>query len=358
MLYIRIDKRIKETTTMKICIYGAGAIGGYMGAQLARAGADVSFVARGPHLAAMQARGVRLQIDGEEHTVKVRCTNNPAELGPQDYVVIALKAHSVPGVVDQIPPLLGPDTAVVTAVNGLPYWYFHEHGGGLAGTTLESVDPGGRQWQILGPERAVGCVLNPAAEIAEPGVIRHVYGKKFPIGEPSGETTPRLKAFQDIMAAGDMEAPIRDNIRDEIWLKLWGNLCFNPISALTGATLDVLTSDPAVRALSRQMMVEAQGIAEQLGVHFRVDVERRINGAGAVGAHKTSMLMDCEAGRPMEIDPLLTVVQEIGRKLAVDTPMIDAVLALIKLREGVNQGTARANGGKSGESFTQPQKAA
>ena len=343
---------------MKICIYGAGAIGGYMGAQLARAGADVSFVARGPHLAAMQARGVRLQIDGEEHTVKVRCTNNPAELGPQDYVVIALKAHSVPGVVDQIPPLLGPDTAVVTAVNGLPYWYFHEHGGGLAGTTLESVDPGGRQWQILGPERAIGCVLNPAAEIAEPGVIRHVYGKKFPIGEPSGETTPRLKAFQDIMAAGDMEAPIRDNIRDEIWLKLWGNLCFNPISALTGATLDVLTSDPAVRALSRQMMVEAQGIAEQLGVHFRVDVERRINGAGAVGAHKTSMLMDCEAGRPMEIDPLLTVVQEIGRKLAVDTPMIDAVLALIKLREGVNQGTARANGGKSGESFTQPQKAA
>ncbi len=201
-------------------------------------------------------------------------------------------------------------------------------------------------------------MLNPAAEIAEPGVIRHVYGKKFPIGEPGGETTPRLKAFQDIMAAGDMEAPIRDNIRDEIWLKLWGNLCFNPISALTGATLDVLTSDPAVRALSRQMMVEAQGIAEQLGVHFRVDVERRINGAGAVGAHKTSMLMDCEAGRPMEIDPLLTVVQEIGRKLAVDTPMIDAVLALIKLREGVNQGTARANGGKSGESFAQPQKAA
>ena len=343
---------------MKICIYGAGAIGGYMGAQLARAGADVSFIARGPHLAAMQARGVRLQIDGEEHTVKVRCTNNPAELGPQDYVVIALKAHSVPGVVDQIPPLLGPDTAVVTAVNGLPYWYFHEHGGALAGTTLESVDPGGRQWQILGPERAIGCVLNPAAEIAEPGVIRHVYGKKFPIGEPGGETTPRLKAFQDIMAAGDMEAPIRDNIRDEIWLKLWGNLCFNPISALTGATLDVLTSDPAVRALSRQMMVEAQGIAEQLGVHFRVDVERRINGAGAVGAHKTSMLMDCEAGRPMEIDPLLTVVQEIGRKLAVDTPMIDADLALIKLREGVNQGTARASGGKSGESFAQPQKAA
>lgn len=342
---------------MKICIYGAGAIGGYMGAQLARAGADVSFIARGPHLAAMQANGVRLQIEGQEHTVKVRCTNNPADLGPQDYVVIALKAHSVPGVVDQIPPLLGPDTAVITAVNGLPYWYFHDHGGELSGTTLESVDPGGRQWQVLGPERAIGCVLNPAAVIVEPGVIRHVYGKKFPIGEPGGQVTPRLQAFHDIMAAADMEAPMRDNIRDEIWLKLWGNVCFNPISALTGATLDVLTSDPAVRALSRSMMLEAQGIAEQLGVNFRVDVEKRIDGAGAVGSHKTSMLMDCEARRPMEIDPIVTVVQEIGRKLGVNTPMIDAVLALIKLREGVNQGTARPHI-KTIESFTRSQKAA
>jgi 2-dehydropantoate 2-reductase len=325
---------------MKICVYGAGAIGGYMGAQLARAGADVSFVARGPHLAAMQANGVRLQIDGEEHTVKVRCTNNPAELGPQDYVIIALKAHSVPAVVDLMPPLLGPDTSVVTAVNGLPYWYFYKHGGDLAGTTLQSVDPGGKQWNVLGPERAIGCVLLPAAEIAEPGVIRHVYGKKFPIGEPSGEITPRLQAFHDIMAAADMEAPMRNNIRDEIWLKLWGNLCFNPISALTHATLDVLTSDPGTRALSKAMMLEAKAIGDKIGVNFRVDVEKRINGAGAVGAHKTSMLMDCEAGRPMEIDPLMTVVQEIGRLVHVDTPMLDAVLALIKLRDAVNLGTA------------------
>ncbi|WP_244816866.1 2-dehydropantoate 2-reductase [Caballeronia sp. Lep1P3] len=327
---------------MKICVYGAGAIGGYMGAQLARAGADVSFVARGPHLAAMQANGVRLRIGGEEHTVKVRCTNDPAELGPQDYVIIALKAHSVPGVVDLIPPLLGPDTAIVTAVNGLPYWYFYQHGGELAGTTLQSIDPGGRQWSVFGPERAIGCVLLPAAEIVEPGVIEHHYGNKFPIGEPSGETTPRLQALHDIMVAAGMEAPMRDNIRDEIWLKLWGNLCFNPISALTHATLDVLTSDPGTRALSKAMMLEAKAIGDKIGVNFRVDVERRINGAGAVGAHKTSMLMDCEAGRPMEIDPLITVVQEIGRLVEVDTPMIDAVLALIKLREAVNQGTARA----------------
>ncbi|CDY76042.1 2-dehydropantoate 2-reductase [Caballeronia glathei] len=337
---------------MKICVYGAGAIGGYMGAQLARAGAEVSFVARGPHLAAMQANGVRLQVDGEEHTVKVRCTNNPAELGPQDYVIIALKAHSVPGVVDLMPPLLGPDTAVVTAVNGLPYWYFHEHGGEFAGTTLQSVDPGGKQWNVLGPERAIGCVLLPAAEISEPGVIKHVYGKKFPIGEPNGKITPRLQAFHDIMAAADMEAPMRENIRDEIWLKLWGNLCFNPISALTHATLDVLTSDPGTRALSKAMMLEAKDIGDKIGVNFRVDVEKRINGAGAVGAHKTSMLMDCEAGRPMEIDPLMSVVQEIGRLVKVDTPMIDAVLALIKLREAVNQGTAQPR------PLTETQKAA
>ena len=337
---------------MKICVYGAGAIGGYMGAQLARAGAEVSFVARGPHLAAMQANGVRLQVDGEEHTVKVRCTNNPAELGPQDYVIIALKAHSVPGVVDLMPPLLGPDTAVVTAVNGLPYWYFHEHGGEFAGTTLQSVDPGGKQWNVLGPERAIGCVLLPAAEISEPGVIKHVYGKKFPIGEPNGKITPRLQAFHDIMAAADMEAPMRNNIRDEIWLKLWGNLCFNPISALTHATLDVLTSDPGTRALSKAMMLEAKDIGDKIGVNFRVDVEKRINGAGAVGAHKTSMLMDCEAGRPMEIDPLMSVVQEIGRLVKVDTPMIDAVLALIKLREAVNQGTAQPR------PLTETQKAA
>lgn len=327
---------------MKICVYGAGAIGGYMGAQLARAGAEVSFVARGPHLAAMQKNGVRLQVDGQEHVVNVRCTDNPAELGPQDYLIVALKAHSVPGVVDRMAPLLGPDTVVVTAVNGLPYWYFYQHGGELAGSTLESIDPGGRQWQVLGPQRAIGCVLYPAADIVEPGVIRHVYGKKFPIGEPSGAITPRLQALHDIMVAADLEAPMRDNIRDEIWLKLWGNLCFNPISALTHATLDVLTSNPGTRSLSRTMMLEAKAIGDKLGVNFRVDVEKRINGAGAVGAHKTSMLQDLEAGRPMEIDPLLTVVQEIGRRVKVETPMIDAVLALIKLREGVNQGTALA----------------
>ncbi|TAL53393.1 2-dehydropantoate 2-reductase [Pandoraea sp.] len=318
---------------MKICIYGAGAIGGYMGAKLAMAGADVSFVARGKHLAAMQERGVRLREEGTEHTVPVRCTDNPAELGPQDYLLITLKAHSVPAVVDAMQPLLGPDTAVVTGINGIPYWYFHDYGGDLAGTVLQSVDPGGKQWHGLGPQRAIGCVLYPATEIVEPGVIKHVYGKKFPIGEPSGARTPRVERLHEIMTRAGLEAPIREDIRDEIWLKLWGNLCFNPISALTHATLDVIAGDPGTRALAKTMMLEAQGIAEHLGAHFRVGVERRIDGAGAVGAHKTSMLQDLLHGRPMEIDPLLTVVQEMGRLAQMPTPTIDIVLALIKQRE-------------------------
>lgn len=318
---------------MKVCIYGAGAIGGYMGAKMALAGADVSFIARGPHLAAMQEHGVCLQEDDKEYRVKVRCTADPAELGPQDYLIITLKAHSVPGVVNTMQPLLGPDTAVVTGVNGIPYWYFHEYGGDLAGTVLESVDPGGRQWHGLGPERAIGCVLYPAAEIIEPGVIKHVYGKKFPIGEPSGVSTPRIKALQQIMTDAGFDAPVREDIRDEIWLKLWGNLCFNPISALTHATLDIIASDAGTRALAKTMMLEAQVIAEKLGAHFRVGVERRIDGAGAVGAHKTSMLQDLEHGRMMEIDPLLTVVQEMGALTKVPTPTIDVVLALIKLRQ-------------------------
>jgi 2-dehydropantoate 2-reductase len=322
---------------MKICVYGAGAIGAYLGAQLALAGADVSFVARGPHLAAMQANGVRLQIDGVERVVKVRCAADPRELGTQDYVIVALKAHAVPGVVGAMQPLLGPDTAIVTAVNGIPYWYFYKHGGEFAGTTLDSVDPGGKQWNVLGPERAIGCVVYPATEIVEPGVIRHVYGKKFPIGEPSGERTERVQRLHEIFIAADLDAPIRDSIRDEIWLKLWGNLCFNPISALTHATLDVITSDPATRAVSRTMMMEAKAIGDRFGVHFRVDVEKRIDGAGAVGAHKTSMLQDLEVGRPMEIDPLLTVVQEMGRLVGQATPTIDTVLALVKLRERIAQ---------------------
>ncbi|QBC31167.1 MULTISPECIES: 2-dehydropantoate 2-reductase [Pandoraea] len=327
---------------MKICIYGAGAIGGYLGVQLAHAGADVSLVARGPHLAAMREHGLKLLIDGEERVAQLRCTDDPRELGPQDYVIIALKAHSVPAVLDAMQPLIGPNTAVVTAVNGIPYWYFYKHGGALEGTTLESIDPGGRQWRQLGPERAIGCVVYPATEVVAPGVIQHVYGNKFPLGEASGERTERVEKLSQLMTAGGLDAPIRENIRDEIWLKLWGNLCFNPISALTHGTLDIIASDPGTRAIARAMMLEAKAIGDKFGVHFRVDVERRINGAGAVGAHKTSMLQDLERGRAMEIDPLVSVVQEMGRLANVPTPTLDVVLALIKQREFMTQPDAVA----------------
>lgn len=317
---------------MKICIFGSGAIGGYIGVELLRAGADVSLIARGPHLAAMKESGIKLLKDGEEHVVQPRCTDDPSELGPQDYVIVCLKAHSVPGVVDNMKPLLGPNTAVVTAVNGIPYWYFYKDGSEAEGTTLETVDPGAKQWNQLGPERAIGCVVYPATEVVEPGVIKHVYGDKFPLGEPDGSQSERVTALSELMGKAGLRAPVLDRIRDEIWLKLWGNVSFNPISALTLETLDNIAHDPETRAITKAMMQEAQQIGERIGVNFRVDVERRIDGAGKVGAHKTSMLQDLEAGRPMEIDALVSSVQEMGATLGVPTPTINTVLALVKQR--------------------------
>jgi 2-dehydropantoate 2-reductase len=317
---------------MKICIYGAGAIGGYLGVQLARAGADVSLVARGAHLAAMRENGLKLLVGDEERVVRPRCTDNPAELGPQDFVIICLKAHSITGVLDAMQPLLSPRTRIVTAVNGIPYWYFYRHGERHEGTTLESIDPGGRQWRELGPERAIGCIVYPATEIAAPGVIRHVYGDRFPLGEPSGEISSDVKQLSVLFTDAGMQAPVLERIRDEIWLKLWGNVCLNPTSALTCATLDIICSDPATRALAKAIMQESQTIAETFGVKFRVDIEKRIEGARKVGAHKTSMLQDLERGRPMEIDPLVTVVQEMGRLTGIPTPALDSVLALVAQR--------------------------
>ena len=317
---------------MKICIFGAGAIGGYLGAKLAQADAEVSLVARGPHLEAMRTRGLTLIEDGNETTVEVAASDDPAALGPQDYVIITLKAHSVPAVVDRIAPLLGPETCVVSAVNGVPWWYFHGLGGEHEGTRLQTVDPGGRQWDGFGPERALGCVVYPAAEVPEPGVIHHIEGNRFLLGEPDGAKSDRAKALSAVMTEAGLKAPVRGRIRDDIWLKLWGNLSFNPISALTGATLDVLTTDPGVRSVVRQMMVEAQAIGEALGAKFPIDVDRRIEGGKAVGAHRTSMLQDLDSGRPMEIDALVGSVQELGQLTGLPTPAIDTVLALIRLK--------------------------
>jgi 2-dehydropantoate 2-reductase len=316
---------------MKICIYGAGAIGGYLGVQLALAGEDISLVARGPHLEAIRRDGLKLLIQGEERLARVLATDDPAALGPQDYVIITLKAHSVPHIVSAMQPLLGPDTAVVTAMNGVPWWYFYKLEGPWQDRTLESVDPGGGQWQHIGPQRAIGCVVYPACEVPKPGVIEHVSGDRFTVGEPSGEKTERAQALSRALIAGGFKAPVR-RIRDEIWVKLWGNLCFNPISALTHATLDVIATEPGTRGIARAMMLEAQTIGERLGVRFGVDVDKRIDGAAAVGAHKTSMLQDLERGRPMEIDALVTAVQEMGRLVEVPTPNIDLVLALVQQR--------------------------
>jgi 2-dehydropantoate 2-reductase len=320
---------------MRICIFGAGAIGGYMGAKLAQAGAEVSLVARGPHLAAMRAKGLTLIEEGQAVTVPVRASDDPAELGVQDYVVVTLKAHSVPPVVGRMQPLIGEGTTIVSGVNGVPWWYFHGIDGPLAGTRLESVDPGGVQWDGFGPERVLGCVVYPAAEVSEPGVVRHIEGNRFSLGEPSGEKSARAVRLSEALQAAGLKAPVRPRIRDEIWVKLWGNLSFNPISALTHATLDVLCTDPGTRGVARAMMLEAQAIAEALGVKFPIDVDRRIDGGAAVGAHRTSMLQDLDAGRPMEIDALVTAVQELGRLTGQPTPTIDAVLALVRLRARV-----------------------
>jgi len=317
---------------MKLCIYGAGAIGGYLGVELALAGFEVTLIARGPHLEAIRRNGLTLLIGGERKTARVLATSEPAEAGPQDSVILTLKAHSVSAVVDKMRPLLGPATSVVTAQNGVPWWYFYKLAGPWENHRLESVDPGGRIWDVLGPERAIGCVVYPSCEIVEPGVVRHIDGRRFMLGEPDGSKSERVEALSKAFTAADFKAPVRPCIRDDIWLKLWGNVSFNPLSVLTLATLEQMTEDAAVRAVIREMMLEAERLAEKLGVKFPVDVDTRIGWAADVGAHKTSMLQDLETGRPMEIDALVASVSELGRLVEVPTPTIDVVLALVKLR--------------------------
>ena len=316
---------------MRLCVFGAGAIGGYLAGRLANAGEEVSVVARGPHLAAIKEHGLRLRIDGEEERAEVRATDDASELGPQDYVVVTLKAHSVPGVVDAMAPLFGPDTCFVTAMNGVPYWYFH----GLEGQEprrVEAVDPGGRVSDAIPMEKALGCVVYPACEVPEPGVVEHMSGDRFTLGEPDGSKSDRAQALSKALIGAGFKAPVRPRIRDEIWVKLWGNLAFNPLSALTHQTLDVLSTQDDLRAVARAMMVEGQAVGEALGVKFSIDVDKRIEGAAKVGAHKTSMLQDLERGRPMEIDALVAAVSELGVAAEVPTPTVDTVLALVRAR--------------------------
>jgi len=317
---------------MKVAIFGAGAIGGFLGVKLAQAGADVTFIARGPHLAAMRANGVTLRSGEDSVTVRPRCLDDAAAAGMQDYVIVTLKAHSLPAAAPSIATMMGPDSALVTGINGIPYWYFYGLDGPYRDRVVESVDPGGRLWDFLPPRQVIGCVVYPAAEVVAPGVIEHSYGDRFTLGEPDGSRSPRIEALSKTLIAAGLKAPVRPRIRDELWVKLWGNLAFNPISALTAATLDRITGDEALRALCRGMMLEAKTVAEGLGVRFAIDVDKRIAGGAEVGVHKTSMLQDLERSRPMEIDALLGAVVELGAMLEKPMPLCRSVLALVRER--------------------------
>ncbi len=320
---------------MKVCIFGAGAIGGYIGVKLALSGTDTSFIARGPNLAAIKKNGVKLLSEGHTLIARPTATDDPRELGPQDYVILTVKAHSLHAIADSIQPLLGPQTALVPAINGIPWWYFYKLPGPYENTRLKMIDPGGRLWEKLDPARVIGCVVYPATDLIEPGVIEHTYGNRFDIGEPEGSKSQRAVAFSERMIKAGLRCPVRPRIRDNLWIKLWGNLSFNMICALTTATLDIVTGDPATRGVARTMMLEGQAIAEKLGVKFPIDVDARIAGAAEVGKHKPSTLMDLERGRPMEIDALLGAVVEMGRLVGVATPVCDVVLALVRQRAQV-----------------------
>jgi 2-dehydropantoate 2-reductase len=317
---------------MRVCIYGAGAIGAWLGAALADGGADVTLIARGPHLDAMRRNGLTIEQEGERRTLRLACTDDPSSAGDQDYVVLTVKAHSVAPAVDQIGMLLGPRTAVVTAQNGILWWYFHALEGPWQNRHLETADPGGRIWRALGPERAIGCVVYPSCEIVEPGIVRHLDGNRFMLGEPSGEKTERVRTLAEAMTAGGLKAPVRTKIRDDIWFKLLGNATFNPVSVLTGATLEEMGRHAGTRSVIRTLMEEAAAVATALDVRFPMDLDRRIDGAVSVGEHKTSMLQDYELGRPLEIDALVASVAELGRLVEVPTPVLDAVIELVRLR--------------------------
>ena len=317
---------------MKIAVFGAGAIGGYLAVKLHQAGADVSVIARGPHLAAIRENGLSLESEGTTTTVNLLCTDEPETAGIQDYVFVTLKATGLAPAVAQIASLMGPETALVTGINGIPYWYFYGIDSPWRDRPIESVDPGGNLWSVLPPRQAIGCIVYPAAEVVRPGHIQHTYGNRFTLGEPDGSKSPRAEALSQMLVKAGLKAPVRKNIRDEIWVKLWGNLAFNPMSALTSSTLDRLAFTPDLRATARAMMVEAAQVAEALGIRFPIDVDKRIDGAGEVGAHKTSMLQDLERGRPMEIDAMLGAVVELAELTGHQTPLCRSVLALVRER--------------------------
>jgi 2-dehydropantoate 2-reductase len=318
---------------MKIAIIGAGAIGGLVGAKLALAGEQVTFLVRGANLQAIRANGIKLVLhDGTEQVARnVVATNDYAAAGVQDVVVLAMKAHQVEAVLPELPRLIGPDTVIVPMQNGIPFWYFHKHGGELAGSVVRTVDPNGALMAQIPADKVLGCVVYPASELTAPGVIQHIEGDRFPIGELDSSVSERATRVSECFTRAGFKAPVLDNVRSEMWLKLWGNLTFNPISALSHSTLADICQYPLTRELAASMMREAQAIANKLGIEFRVPLEKRIAGAEKVGRHKTSMLQDVEAGRAPEVDALIGSVVELGRLTNTPTPHIDTVYALVKL---------------------------
>lgn len=318
---------------MRICVVGAGAIGGLMGAKLALAGEDVTLIDVGAHLEAIKKNGLKLVMhDGAELVARdVKATDDMSEAGPQDVVIIAVKAYQIATIARDMRALFGPETAVVTIQNGIPWWYFQKHGGEYDGRRLEAVDPTGEIEANIEAERIVGCVVYPAGAVIAPGVVRHVEGNRFPVGELDGSQSERVERFSQALTNAGFKSYVLDNIRSEIWLKVWGNLSFNPISALAHATLVDICQFPETRELAANMMAEAQAIAEKLGITFRHTIERRIAGAEGVGKHKTSMLQDVEAGNALEVEALVGAVVEIGRLTQTPTPCIDAVYACVKL---------------------------
>jgi 2-dehydropantoate 2-reductase len=317
--------------SMKVCVVGAGAIGGLLAAKLAHAGEEVSVVARGAHLAAILANGLRLIGEEEEIVARVNASDSIADVGEQDLIILAVKAHQVAAIVCDLPAIIGSQSTVLTAQNGIPWWYFFKHGGPHEGVRLESVDPGGVIAEHLPVERVLASVVYPAAEVERPGVIRHIEGNRFSLAEIDGSKSERVLRVSEAFSRAGFKAPVVTDVRAEIWTKLWGNLSFNPISALTHATLEDICRFAPTRTLAAEMMREAQAIGEALGVRFRISLEKRIAGAEAVGAHKTSMLQDVESGRAIEADALLGSVIELGQIVGVATPHLNAIYAAVKL---------------------------
>ena len=316
---------------MKFVVVGAGAIGAYAGALLQSSGEDVTLIARGPHLQAMREHGVRLRLASGELEVRPLVTDDVSAAGVADVVLLTLKAHSLTEMAPRIARIIGPETAVVTMQNGIPWWYFYRHGGEWEGTRLESVDPGGIIEKHIDSSTIVGSVVYVATIITKPGVVQHVEGNRISIGEPDGSKSERCRAISEAFARAGIRCPIRSNIRQEIWVKLMGNLAFNPISALTGATLLEIIECPETRALASRIMQEAETIASKLGIELGISIEQRITGAARVGHHKTSMLQDVESGRPIELEAIAGTVVELGQKLGIDVPYSRSVYACTKL---------------------------